>query len=182
MEKLLRRKILFKAVMISSLVLGGLGLVGTVVFSLFVMYLPLFFSIAFLANALYGTVFYYIGYSNASALLVAIPEILGGARKISDIAPKMGRTAAAAELLLKKCIERGYITGFIISDGELCEKLDGAEADTDTVEVKENTETLEFVEITANTEETENTEAIENTEATEKADNKENADITEGEN
>lgn len=159
MEKLLRRKILFKTVMILSLILGALGLVGTVVFSLFVMYLPLIFSLVFLGNALYGTVFYYVGYSNAAACLLAVPEIEGGARKISEIAVKMCRTEAAAETLLSKSIERGYIAGFVILNGELCE----TEANS-TDEKEEPQEKTEDAEIT------ESNEIIENT------------DITEGEN
>lgn len=153
MKKLLLRKILFKTVMISSLVLGALGLVGTVVFSLFVMYVPLIFSIIFLANALYGTVFYYIGYSNAAAALLAIPEIEGGARKVSEIAVKMGRTEAAAEKLISKCIERGQIVGFVILDGELCEKCEAAtDEPIESSESVENEEITEVAETSLNTE------------------------------
>ena len=128
MEKLLRRKIIFKAVMISSIVLGVLGFFGSLVFSLLVMYLPLFISIVFLANALFGTVFYYIGSSNAAACARAIPKIEGGARKISEIAPAMCRTNEAAEALLAKCISRGDIVGFVISNGELCESIEDVSA------------------------------------------------------
>ena len=134
MERLLGRRIIFKTVAISSLIMGALGLVGTVLFSLFVRYLPLAVSIVFLGNALYGTVFYYIGYSNATACISAVSEIERGTRKISKLAVSMCRTEASAEMLLSKCIARGYITGFVISDGELREDVQNSEQNNENIE------------------------------------------------
>ena len=134
MERLLRRRLVFKTVMILSLIMGALGLVGTVVFSLLVTYLPLFISLAFLANALYGTVFYYIGYSNAAACISAVSEIERGIRKVSELAAAMHRTEAAAEALLSKCIVRGIITGFVISDGVLSDALQNSEENNENIE------------------------------------------------
>ena len=120
MDRLILRRLVFKTVMLSSLILGALGLVGTVLFSLLVMYPPLFISIAFLGNALYGTVFYYIGYSNADASVRALAEIERGERKIDALAKIMHRTESAAETLILSMVKRGHLTGFVITDGELC--------------------------------------------------------------
>ncbi len=132
MERLARRRTVFKTVMVSSLIVGSFGLVGTVVFSLLVLYLPLAFCILLLGNALYGTVFYYIGASNADALIRALEKINDGERQISLIAAAMHRTEPAAEVLLSVAIKRGYVTGFTIRDGELCESIETAERLTKT--------------------------------------------------
>ena len=132
MKGLVRRKLIFKAVLISSLVLGALGAVGTVVFSLLVLYIPLGISIALLANALYGSVFYYIGLSNAEACLRAMPVIFSGECKLSSVAAAMRRTEPAAQKLLLSAIRRGYLQGFLISDGEIC-RADGFEKTNENI-------------------------------------------------
>ena len=119
MEKLIKKRRLFRIIAIVSAVLGTVGIVMTAVFAYKLLYFPMALAILLVANGFYGTPFYVLAYANAKLRIKVVAAILGGADSISAVAEETGLKEQYAHRATLYCIDHGYLSGYTLSDSNV---------------------------------------------------------------
>ena len=104
-------------VLIFTAVFGIAGIPGTVIFASMEIYPLMAVCIALIVHAFYGTVFYAFAFIRASnALKVMKIWEERGITDSEEMAAAAMLSTDAARSAMKRCIERGYIPGYTLSD------------------------------------------------------------------
>ncbi len=118
MEKLLKRKLVFKLTAILSLVFGVLSIAGIIGSILLLWYAPMVVCIIICANGFYGCPFYFIQYSNLKRCELILAEA-DETNVISELAERAAVTPEFAVRLIEQGLAKGYIAGYKLTENNM---------------------------------------------------------------
>ena len=104
------RKYIWLSIALVSVVLGILGIIGTVKFALSLSYVPMAVSLALTTHGFYGTPFYFIAFANMRITERIILLMGTGINELEDISEKLRIKTELVRKLISKAESRGYIS------------------------------------------------------------------------
>ena len=120
MKKLLSHRRIWLSVGIVSAITGALSVVLVVLFAIKFKFVLMGISIAFLAHAFYGCPFYFIAYANTKVYGRIVDAVENQKiKELSVIADYAMMKEDFIEGQVKKTIAKGYLLGYMISDGRV---------------------------------------------------------------
>ena len=110
MEKLLKAEKIQKAALIISAALCLPAIVGTVLFSLKLLYVPLVICIAVAVASIYAIPFLWISLKDGRLYAKIISEAAGGAVSLMELSAALGIKPEALRKIIDKGIKKEYVS------------------------------------------------------------------------
>lgn len=102
MEKLTKKKKLYRILAISSVVSGAISIPGLIFSIVMLWYVPIAVCMLLIANGFYGSPFYFIAASNAFRAELILAAMQEGITDIGELAKRGGVTEEFARKLIDK--------------------------------------------------------------------------------
>lgn len=102
MEKLTKKKKLYRILAISSVVSGAISIPGLIFSIVMLWYVPIAVCTLLIANGFYGSPFYFIAASNAFRTELILAAMQEGITDIGELAKRGGVTEELARKLIDK--------------------------------------------------------------------------------